>query len=479
MPSHGYFRQGFMLPEDTILWFRERYLPDLKLESDPRASPLFASDLSGLPPALVVTAGFDPLRDEGRAYADRLRQAGVHGRVRVLRGIDARLPEHGGRDRESARVLDLVARRLREGLAQRRDPGGMNRPGRADRERSVPMSAGGLLALASAVTFGATTPFVQRFGRGIGPFTTAALLYGGAALFSALPRARREPAALRAGDLPRLAVVASLGAVVAPVALAWGLQRTSGVGASLLLNLEALFTALLARALWAEPIGARSGGALLAMTAGGGLLVASGQASSPGTAWGALAVVAATLAWAADNAVGRPLADRDPTRVVLAKGALGAAASATLAAAFGERWPPGVTLTALTVCGALGYGASLTLYLRAQRAIGAARTGSIFAAAPFVGAALAWAMGERMAGPATVAAGALLALGVWLHLTEAHEHEHTHGGVEHDHAHSHDDLHHGHDHATYPRGEHSHPHRHEPTTHVHSHGLDIHHRHRH
>jgi drug/metabolite transporter (DMT)-like permease len=342
-----------------------------------------------------------------------------------------------------------------------------------------PMSAGGVLALASAVAFGATTPIVQRFGRGLGPFATAALLYGGAALFSALPRAGRERAGLRRSDLPRLVVVAALGAVVAPVALAWGLQRTSGVSASLLLNLEAVFTVLLARALWSEPIGARAGGALLAMTAGGGLLVAAAPSSRPGAGWGALAVIGATLAWAADNAVGRPLADRDPTRVVLAKGALGAAASAGLAVAFGEAPPAPRAMEALALCGALGYGASLSLYLRAQREIGAARTGSIFAAAPFVGAALAWAMGQRAAGPATFAAGALFAAGLWLHLTERHEHVHTHGAVEHDHAHSHGDHHHDHPHDGSPTGEHSHPHRHEPTTHVHPHGLDIHHRHRH
>jgi drug/metabolite transporter (DMT)-like permease len=341
------------------------------------------------------------------------------------------------------------------------------------------MRAGGVLALASAVAFGATTPIVQRFGRGLGPFATAALLYGGAALFSALPRAGPERVGLRRSDLPRLVVVASLGAVVAPVALAWGLQRTSGVSASLLLNLEAVFTVLLARALWSEPIGARAGGALLAMTAGGGLLIAVAPSSRPGAGWGALAVVVATLVWAADNAVGRPLADRDPTRVVLAKGALGAAASAALAVAFGEAPPALGAMAALTLCGALGYGASLSLYLRAQREIGAARTGSIFAAAPFVGAALAWAMGQRAAGPATFAAGTLFAAGLWLHLTERHEHEHTHGAVEHDHAHSHGDPHHDHAHDVRPPGEHSHPHRHEPTTHVHPHGLDLHHRHKH
>jgi drug/metabolite transporter (DMT)-like permease len=351
--------------------------------------------------------------------------------------------------------------------------------GAAVRVRTRPMSAGGALALASAVAFGATTPFVQRFGRGIGAFTTAALLYGGAALFSALPRGHRDPATLRPGDLPRVGLVAALGAVVAPVALAWGLQHTSGVSAALLLNLEAVFTVLLARALWSEPIGARAGTALLAMTAGGAVLVASTLSAPPGAGWGALAVVGATLAWAADNVVGRPLADRDPTRVVLLKGVLGAGASAVLAVAFGERWPAGGAMAALATCGALGYGASLALYLRAQREIGAARTGSIFAAAPFVGAALAWALGQRSAGPATLAAGVLFVAGVWLHLTEGHEHEHTHGAIEHDHAHSHGDPHHDHVHEVPPEGEHSHPHRHEATTHVHPHGLDVHHRHRH
>ena len=312
-----------------------------------------------------------------------------------------------------------------------------------------PMSAGGLLALASAIAFGATTPFVQRFGRGVGPFATAALLYGGAALFSAVPRPGRERPALRATDLRRLIAVALLGALVAPVALAWGLQRTSGVHASLLLNLEAVFTVLLARALWAEPIGTRVGVALLAMTAGGALLVAAGASgpfSTGAGGWGGLAVVVATLAWAADNTVGRPLADRSPTRVVFAKGALGATASLALALGFHEPWPTAPATAALGICGAVGYGASLSLYLRAQRSIGAARTGSVFAVAPFVGAAIAWALGQGAVGPSTFAAGALFAVGLWLHLTEGHQHEHTHEAVEHDHAHSHDDRHHDHVH---------------------------------
>jgi drug/metabolite transporter (DMT)-like permease len=345
--------------------------------------------------------------------------------------------------------------------------------------RARPHQAGALLALASAVAFGATTPFVQRLGRGVGPFVTAALLYGGAAAFSVWPR--RGTARLRRSDLPRVVAVALLGALAAPVALAWGLQRTNGVAASLLLNLEAVFTVLLARLLWAEPIGGRAAGALSAMTLGGAVLVASGPLSGATDALGSLAVVAATLAWAADNAVGRPLADRDPTQVVLAKAAIGAVISAAIAVASGERLPGSFPAAAvgLAACGAVGYGASLALYLRAQRSIGAGRTGSIFAAAPFVGAAIAWALGQRASGPALAAAGVLFAAGLWLHLTEGHAHEHTHEAVEHSHAHSHDDLHHNHAHDKSPQGEHTHVHRHERATHTHPHALDVDHRHRH
>jgi drug/metabolite transporter (DMT)-like permease len=251
------------------------------------------------------------------------------------------------------------------------------------------------------------------------------------------------------------------------------------VTASLLLNLEAPFTVVLARALWREPVSTRVGVAVLTMGAAGALLVVDGRDASAAAGWGALAVAGATLAWASDAVVGRPLAERDAGRVVFAKSGLGAAASLVLGRALGEAWPAGTTVALLAACGAVGYGVSLGLYLRAQRAIGAARTGSVFAAAPFIGAAIAWTIGERAAGTSTLAAGALCAVGVWLNLTESHAHAHTHAAVEHEHAHGHDDGHHLHPHDVYPRGEHSHPHRHEGETHTHAHGQDEHHRHEH
>jgi len=76
-PSYELFAEGFMLSRAMMRWFIDHYAPDEQVRADERASPLRAADLSGLPPACIVVAGFDPLRDEGLAYADRLGQAGV------------------------------------------------------------------------------------------------------------------------------------------------------------------------------------------------------------------------------------------------------------------------------------------------------------------------------------------------------------------------------------------------------------------
>jgi ABC-type nickel/cobalt efflux system permease component RcnA len=131
----------------------------------------------------------------------------------------------------------------------------------------------------------------------------------------------------------------------------------------------------------------------------------------------------------------------------------------------------------------LGYGLSLRFYLLAQRAFGAARTGSVFAFAPFIGAMGAFAFGDRSMGWTMLAAGALMLAGVALHLIESHSHPHTHEVLEHEHAHSHDpkqaDGHHMHTHDVLSTGSHSHPHKHEPMQHAHPHVPDVHHGHAH
>ena len=343
-----------------------------------------------------------------------------------------------------------------------------------------PALRGGLIALAAAVLFGASTPLVQRFGAGVGSFSTAALLYTGAALAGALLRRPLElEARVQRGDAKRLALMALFGALIGPVALAWGLQRTSGASASLMLTLEAVFTAALARLWYGETLDRRVMLAMSLLTLGGMALVADRAQSGAAQVLGLLAVMLAAASWGVDNSLSRAVAQRDPGQVVMFKGALGAAASAVLALAFGERLPGAWPALGLLAVGATGYGLSLRFYLLAQRAFGAARTGSVFAFAPFVGALLASALGER-GGSGWMLAGALLmAAGIVLHLAERHAHEHEHEALAHEHAHGHDDAHHLHRHPQMPGETHSHWHRHEAMQHAHPHVPDEQHGHRH
>jgi drug/metabolite transporter (DMT)-like permease len=343
-----------------------------------------------------------------------------------------------------------------------------------------PALQGALLATLAAVLFGISTPLLQRLGSGLGAFSTAALLYAGATLVGLLSR---QPAAqeaqLRHGDTPRLLLMAGFGAVLGPVALAWGLQRTSGASASLMLTMEALFTALLARWLYGESMDRRVWGAMLLLLAGGVLLVVDQGGQGGVQALGLLAVLLATLAWGVDNSLSRGLAERDPSQVVMLKALLGTAVSAALAWLSQDALPTWAAAAGLLAVGATGYGLSLRCYLLAQRSFGAARTGSVFALAPFIGAAVAFALGERSGSWLLPLGGVLMLLGVALHLAEQHDHAHEHEALWHEHAHRHDDGHHEHSHADMPTGSHSHAHQHAPQRHSHPHAPDVHHQHRH
>jgi drug/metabolite transporter (DMT)-like permease len=341
----------------------------------------------------------------------------------------------------------------------------------------------GLAALA-ALLFGMTAPLLKRASAGLGPLASGSLLYLGAAagaLVMAAARHRqpgRRRVALPRASLGRIALVALIGGAVAPGLLVTGLRRIDAASGALLLALEAPFTLVLARLLLGERIGARVAVAALLISLGGAALIGGARVSQGGAA-GAVLVAAAALAWAADNLLSRALADHDPLGVVAAKGLLGGLASAAAALAFGEAAPAPAEVAALLAIGAIGYGVSLRLYLGAQRIVGAARTASVFAAAPLAGVAAAFALGAPWPGPALPIAVALVGAGLALHASERHSHLHRHDALAHEHLHRHDDGHHDHRHDPMPEGPHSHFHRHEETTHAHEHGEDLHHRHAH
>jgi drug/metabolite transporter (DMT)-like permease len=338
------------------------------------------------------------------------------------------------------------------------------------------------LAGAAALTFGATVPLLKLASAGVGVFTSGGLLYLGAAVVAGAAVAWRRPPGgsglLRAGALARLLGLALLGAVCAPALLVAGIKRTDAVTTSLLLTLEAPFTMLLARLLFREHLGRRALVAAALVLAGALLAAApSGARAWAGAGVGTALVAGAMLAWALDNIVSRTFADRDPLTIVAGKGLLGGLLSVGAAVLAGEPVPPFAAIAAIGAIGGIGYGASLFCYLRAQALIGAARTASVFAAAPFIGSLTALALGAPWPGAALAGAAALMLAGVWLHASERHHHRHRHEAIHHEHLHTHDDGHHTHTHDPMPPGPHSHAHDHEATTHDHEHGEDLHHRH--
>ena len=275
---------------------------------------------------------------------------------------------------------------------------------------------GVLYAVLAAASFGGTAPGVEHFGHEAGPFATASILYLGAVVTTLYPERTGER--VRSSDAPRVLFVGLLGAAFAPAALAWGLQHAGATSGALMLNLEAVLTVALARALYGEPIGSRLALALGLIVAGGILLpLRTGTLDFRGGA-GLLLVALSTLAWAADSTLSRPLAQRRPTSVVFFKSLVGIGASVSIAFALNEPWPNLRSMLGLGVCGVVGYGMSLRLYLLAQRELGAARTGSVFGFAPLLGAAIAFALGDRAGALVVAAASVLICAGVAVLATE-------------------------------------------------------------
>jgi drug/metabolite transporter (DMT)-like permease len=191
-------------------------------------------------------------------------------------------------------------------------------------------------------------------------------------------------------------------------------------------------------------------------------------------------IAGACLAWALDNNLTRRISGGDAVAIAALKGLAAGATNVALALAIGARLPAPGAIAVAALVGLLGYGVSLVLFIMALRDLGTARTSAYFSTAPFFGAALALLIFNAPTGPAFWAAAALMALGVWLHITERHEHEHVHEPMIHAHEHVHD-AHHLHEHPAEWDGHepHRHVHEHARLRHRHPHYPDLHHRHRH
>lgn len=337
-------------------------------------------------------------------------------------------------------------------------------------------------ALLSAALFGASTPLAKLLVGGMAPLALAGILYLASGIGLGLwliLRRRVERAKLERGDWTWLGAAIAAGGIAGPALLMYGLRRTDASSASLLLNLEAVFTAALAWVAFRENVDKRVFVGMLAIVAGGVLLSWDQVPRMDGMS-GPLLVAGACLAWALDNNLTRRVSGGDAVTIAALKGVIAGAVNLALAFAMGASLPAPGAMAAAGLVGLIGYGISLVLFIMALRDLGTARTGAYFSVAPFYGAALAlFVLGER-AGPAFWGAAALMAIGVWLHFSERHEHVHVHDPLTHSHEHVHDEHHqHAHEGEGAASQPHSHLHEHGRLRHRHPHYPDLHHRHRH
>jgi drug/metabolite transporter (DMT)-like permease len=332
--------------------------------------------------------------------------------------------------------------------------------------------------LLAAVLFGAAAPAVSELAGDMSTLALAGLLYLGAALavLPAVARHRPEARSLRVGWRP-LSVAVVLGGALGPALLVAGLARTTAATASLLLNFELVATLAIAGIVFREHLGRRliSAAALLAVA--GILLV-----WEPGAAFdiGGLLIVGACICWGIDNSVTARIDQLSPEQITFAKGAVAGTANLVLGLtlATAGHIEPRQVVAALLI-GAFGYGASITLWVKGARDLGAARGQVIFAAAPFIGAVVSWTVLQEAISLGQLIAVPVAAAGVALSLRTSHQHPHRHQPVEHEHEHVHDDDHHTHDHPDGDGGRHSHRHTHDEVQHVHDHVPDLHHGHAH
>lgn len=339
------------------------------------------------------------------------------------------------------------------------------------------------LALGAAILFGASTPLAKLLMGAVDPWLLAGILYLGAGAGLAIVQWGRplvglanSEAALQRSDLPWLAAVITFGGLLGPLLLMLGLSRTQASSGALLLNLEGLATMAIAWIVFRENVDRRLLLGAAAILCGAVLLSWNGHGFRLDT--GGLLIAAACLCWGIDNNLTRKLSSADPVQIAMIKGLVAGLVNFALALWLGATLPSAGLLAAGAIVGFLGVGVSLVMFMLGLRHLGTARTGAYFSLAPFIGSILALVLFRETVTLSLVAAGVLMAVGLWLHLAERHDHDHHHDLLEHDHAHSHDD-HHQHAHDGAVTEPHSHWHRHEPMRHKHPHYPDLHHRHGH
>lgn len=256
-------------------------------------------------------------------------------------------------------------------------------------------------AILAAALYAINIPFSKLLLREVAPMMMAAFLYIGAGLGMLLLVVGRKSLGitqkevkLSRNDLPYTIAMVVLD-IAAPIFLMFGLKMTTAANASLLNNFEIAATALIALFIFKERIGKRLWIAILLMTIATSLLTIEDTASFSFST-GSLLVIAACVCWGLENNCTRKIAHKDPMQIVVIKGFGSGLGALCIALAVGESLPALSNLPAILLLGFVAYGLSIFFYTHAQRTIGAAKTSTYYAIAPFVGVLLSFGLlGEK------------------------------------------------------------------------------------
>lgn len=343
-------------------------------------------------------------------------------------------------------------------------------------------------AILAAILFGASTPLSKLLLGEMDSIVLAALLYLGSGVGIGVllisqkyvVRAESTEAGIRQTDLLWLTGAILSGGVAAPIILLIGLKNASAASASLLLNFEGVATTLIAAFVFKEAVGKRTMIAIALITLASVFLTWK-PAADWGLSLGALGILIACILWGIDNNFTRNISAKNPLAIVSLKGLGAGTFSFILALLLGKPVPRTSQILLALLLGFICYGLSIALFILALRNLGAARTGTLFGIAPFVGMFLSIAIFREAPQGLFYFSLPFMLIGTWLMLAEDHRHIHTHEQLEHEHSHLHSDEHHLHEpteHASFG-GEHSHNHIHDAIEHSHPHTPDLHHRHLH
>ena len=325
-----------------------------------------------------------------------------------------------------------------------------------------------ILALLAAGFYAINTPFSKVLLNNVTPTFIAAFLYLGAGLGVGIMylfhvKKEKKSERLTKQDLPYTIGMIGLD-IAAPIFLMIGIKMGTASNASLLGNFEIVATALMALLFFKEKVSRKLWIAIGFITLSSIVLSFEGSDSFQFSI-GSFFVILATCCWGLENNCTRKMSDKSTYEIVLLKGIFSGGGSFTIALLLGEKIPEMKYIAEVMLLGFVAYGLSIFLYIRAQRDLGAAKTSSFYAVAPFVGSFLAFAVnGEKLAleyfiGLALMLLGTVFVVYDTMVKHHLHEHKHTivhtHNGVTHTHV-----ITHEHEHKHFGNEE-RHNHKHE------------------